>query len=117
MARSTMSVLRSLLRTALLLAGLSAHHFLASAQQPSTGAPTLTVTSNLVFLDVTVLDKDGQPVVSGLTKGDFAITEDKRPQRISSFEAPQSHGMGTSAGDRNNDENAPVTIFVLPPDE
>jgi len=108
-----MSVLRSLLRTALLLAGLSAHHFLASAQQPSTGAPTLTVTSNLVFLDVTVLDKDGQPVVSGLTKGDFAITEDKRPQRISSFEAPRSHGMGTSAGDRNNDENAPVTIFVL----
>jgi hypothetical protein len=57
-----MSVLRSLLCTAL-LKGLPALNISASAQHPSPGAPTLTVTSNLVFLDVTVLDKNGHPVV------------------------------------------------------
>ncbi len=108
-----MSVLRSLLCTALLLASLPAFTFSANAQLPSTDAPTLTVTSNLVFLDVTVLDKNGHPVVSGLTKDDFSITEDKRLQRISSFESPQLHRMGTSTGDQNQDGNAPVTIFVL----
>jgi VWFA-related protein len=69
--------------------------------------------STLVFLDVTVLDKKGHPVVSGLTKNDFSVTEDKRPQRIFSFEAPQVHVMGPGADDENPDGKAPVTIFVL----
>jgi VWFA-related protein len=71
------------------------------------------VTSRLVFLDVTVLDKDGNPVVNGLSKDDFTITENKKPQRIFSFEAPQVHTMGAAAGDDNPDGEAPVTIFVL----
>ena len=51
---------------------------------------TIRVTSRLVFLDVTVLDKKGHPVVKGLEAkdGDFSITDNKRPQRIFSFEAP-----------------------------
>jgi VWFA-related protein len=74
---------------------------------------TIQVSSRLVFLDVTVLDKKGHPVVNGLTKDDFTITEDKRPQPIFSFEAPQTHTISALAGDDNPEGKAPVTIFVL----
>ena len=82
-------------------------------QQAPSDVPLFQVTSTLVFLDVTVLDKKGHPVVTGLTKDDFQITEDKKPQRIFSFEAPETHVMGANAGDDNPDGKAPVTIFVL----
>jgi VWFA-related protein len=85
----------------------------AQGQQPSSDAAKIGVTSALVFLDVTVLDKKGRPVVSGLTKDDFTITEDKAPQPIFSFEAPETHVIAPSAGDSNPDGNAPVTILVL----
>ena len=86
-----------------------------SAQNPQQvpATPTLRVNSTLVFLDVTVLDKNRHPVVSGLSKDDFTITEDRKPQRIFSFEAPQVHVIGPSVADENPDGKAPVTIFVL----
>jgi len=62
----------------------------SQSQAPPSPTTTLQVTSKLVFLDVTVLDKKGHPVVSGLAKDDFTITEGKMPQRIFSFEAPPS---------------------------
>lgn len=86
---------------------------IAQNQQISPSQPTLQITSTLVFLDVTVLDKKGNPVVTGLSKDDFTITEDKKPERIFSFEAPESHVMGANAGDDNPAGNAPVTIIVL----
>lgn len=67
----------------------------------------------MVFLDATVLDKKGHPVVEGLTKDDFAITEDGKPQRIFSFEAPETHEMNANARNDNPDGKAPVTIIVL----
>ena len=76
-------------------------------------APTLHVNSRLVFLDVTVLNAKGQPVVSGLTKDDFTITQDKKPQKIFSFEAPETHVVAADAADDNPAGSAPVTIFVL----
>src|SRR5215472_12419548 len=82
-------------------------------QQQPVPPPTLRVTSNLVFLDVTVLDKKGQPVVTGLTKDDFTITEDRKPQRIFSFEAPDVHALSPGADEENPDNKAPVTILVL----
>jgi VWFA-related protein len=82
-------------------------------QQTTPAAPTIKVTSALVFLDVTVLDKKGQPVVSGLTKDDFTITEDKIPQTIFSFEAPEAHVMAAGAEDENPDGKAPATIIVM----
>jgi len=85
----------------------------ALAQQPASGTPTIQVTSRLVFLDVTVLDKKGHPVVSGLTKDDFSITDDKKPQRIFSFEPPESHVVDSTADADNSAGKAPVTIFVL----
>ncbi len=52
----------------------------AAAQQP-----TLRVNVNLVNVLVSVTDGSGAPV-SGLTRGDFALAEDGRPQRIAVFE-------------------------------
>ncbi len=75
--------------------------------------PTFHVTSSLVFLDVTVLDKKGNPVLSGLTRDDFRITQDKKPQSIFSFESPQIHVLGPGASDDNPDGKAPVNIIVL----
>ena len=72
-------------------------------QSGPSNIPTIQVTSRLVFLDVTVLDKEHNPLVTGLSKDDFTITENKKPQRIFSFEAPQRHTMGASAGDDNPD--------------
>jgi VWFA-related protein len=85
----------------------------AQNQQTAPSPPMFRLTSTLVFLDVTVLDKGGRPVVTGLTKDDFTILEDKKPQRIFSFEAPQAHVMGPGASDENPDGKAPVTIIVL----
>ncbi|HTJ30185.1 MAG TPA: VWA domain-containing protein [Acidobacteriaceae bacterium] len=84
---------------------------IAQPQQSFPSVPTFRVTSSLVYLDVTVLDKKGRLVTSGLTRDDFTITEDKKPQRIFSFEAPAAH---TLAADQSNASGqAPVTIFVL----
>ena len=87
--RLAMRGFRALLCVAILPLVLSACAAGSQAQQGSQGqqvsqssTPTFQVTSRLVFLDVTVLDKKGQPVVTGLTKDDFKITEDKKPQRI-----------------------------------
>jgi hypothetical protein len=60
------------------------------AQQPETiqresGAYTLHADTHLVLLDVTVMDKKGQPV-AGLTKDDFNLLEDGQPQTIKFFE-------------------------------
>jgi Ca-activated chloride channel family protein len=65
-----------------------------SAQQPRPRAtptatpqdtePTERITTRIVRLQISVLDKKEQPV-SGLTKGDFQIFEDKQLQAIESF--------------------------------
>jgi VWFA-related protein len=78
---------------------------IAEGQQAAPAGPTFRITSNLVFLDVTVLDKKGRPVVTGLTKDDFTIIENGKPQRIFSFDAP-AEGAKTEV-------NAPATILVL----
>jgi VWFA-related protein len=86
---------------------------MAQGKQDQRNTPTFRATSTLVFLDITVLDKKGQPVVTGLTRDDFGITEDKKPQSIFSFEAPETHVTGPNAEDSDPDGMAPVTIFVL----
>jgi VWFA-related protein len=102
-----------LMRAAFLVAALLTHELIAQGQQAQSNGPTLQVTSALVFLDTTVLDKNGQPVVTGLTKDDFTITEDGKPQRIFSFEAPQMHISGVRRGGDNPEGKPPLTIFVL----
>jgi VWFA-related protein len=104
---------RGLLCAAMLLVVCSVFQLRAQNESPPVNVPTIQVTSRLVFLDVTVLDKKGHPVVTGLSKDDFIITEDKKLQRIFSFEEPATHSMDANAGDDNPDGKAPVTIFVL----
>jgi hypothetical protein len=64
-------------------------------------------------LDVTVLDKKGHPVVKGLTKDDFTITDNKKPQRIFFFKAPETHVVDANAADDNSSGQGPLTILVL----
>lgn len=77
----------------LLLFGLFASAVaLSAAAQQRNAQPTPTpdeglqanVTTRLVRLPVTVLDKKRQPI-TGLTASDFVIYEDKQPQKIEAF--------------------------------
>ncbi len=86
---------------------------IARSQAVPSSTPTFSTTSRLVYLDVTVLDRKGNPVVTGLTKDDFTISESKKKQRIFSFEAPESHVVKSNATDDTQAGQAPVTIFVL----
>jgi VWFA-related protein len=108
MRLSLVSLFAAVLSVAIFL-----HEAEAQGQQTVPTTPTIKVTSALVFLDVTVLDNKGHPVVSGLTKDDFTITEDKVPQGIFSFEAPETHMIGGNTEDENPNGKAPATIFVL----
>ena len=89
----------------------------AQEQQPTY---TLSVSSQLVTLDVVVNDENGQPV-RGLKRDDFAIYEDNVQQSLVSFEASEpDHATGhgpieihsTAELDRLKPD-APVTIVVL----
>jgi VWFA-related protein len=55
------------------------------AQRATQGDAAFKANSNLVILDVTVLDKSGK-VVSGLAKNDFQVLEDGKAQNVSVFE-------------------------------
>ena len=55
--------LRAPLCAAVVLVGTFFQASTAQGQQGPSNAPTIRVTSPLVFLDVTVLDKKGRPVV------------------------------------------------------
>jgi VWFA-related protein len=59
---------------------LPSAHRLAAQQPPA----VFRATSNLVRVDIVVRDRDGNPV-RGLTADDFVVTEDNRPQQITSF--------------------------------
>ena len=80
---------------------------LAQGQAASSAMPTFSATSRLVYLDVTVSDRKGRPVVRGLTRDDFTITENGKKQHIFSFEAPQSHVINRKAEDDAQRGNVP----------
>jgi VWFA-related protein len=54
-------------------------------EQGSTPAETLHTRTELVIVDVVVQDRDGH-AVPGLTRDNFALTEQKKPQTIRNFE-------------------------------
>lgn len=71
-----------------LLAG-SIAFAIVEAIQSQTPAPSelvLRVTSRMVSLDAVVTDRDGHPVMD-LSRGDFTILEDGKPQTIATFSA------------------------------
>ena len=94
---------------ALLSVGLGA----VSAQEPL----TLHVETKLVSLDVVVTDANGQPA-AGLTRDDFTVTEDNKPQTIRDFDSWQKRAPipATPTIDqygRPNWGEAPLAILVL----
>jgi VWFA-related protein len=73
--------------------GLNPMTFVAQSQQPQnapqqTGDSTFTMSlnANIVLNNVVVRDKKTGEVVKGLKASDFTIIEDKKPQRIVSFD-------------------------------
>jgi VWFA-related protein len=57
-----------------------------TTQQSADGRYTLSVNTNIVLSNVVVRDKKTGEVVKGLKASDFTITEDKKPQKIVSFD-------------------------------
>ena len=92
--------------TALSLATLLLFAGVAPAQQPAppgeprsdVPAAVLRVTTRLVLVDVVVTDKDNRPV-TGLTRDDFILLENGKPQTIAtfSFESPAVRAAGQPA--------------------
>jgi VWFA-related protein len=107
------TVLRVLALTLLSAATLRSQTPVAPTQGAAPPVPTLKLKAQLVVLDITVLDKHGHPVTSGLTKDDFVITEDKKPQRVLSFEPPEAHAASALRTDETSFGNIPATVFVL----
>ncbi len=65
----------------------------ALPQSAPTSANTITVTTRLIYVDVVVRDSNGNPL-PGLTKEDFTVKEDGKPQPIVFFD-DGSHRAGT----------------------
>ncbi len=82
--------MKKLLFLSFLAAALSAASTVAIAQQPSPTPPVIEdegvvkITTNLIQIDVTVLDKNGK-VVTDLTPDDFELYENGEKQQISNF--------------------------------
>ena len=101
------------LAAGMIMFALAACGICEAQQVTADSGATLRLTTTLVFLDVTVLDKDGHPVTSGLTKEDFAVTEDGKQQPIFSFERADEHVASGPADDDDLAGKAPMTILVL----
>ena len=61
-------------------------------QQPPPQPPTFRAEANLVRVDVTVVDRHGEPVTT-LTADDFAVEEDGVPQTVQSFKFVSADGQ------------------------
>ena len=83
LAKTFSSRLTALLFTTTLLQGQS-----STASEPST---TIHVRTQIVSLDVAVIDKKARPTAVPLSREDFLITEDGRPQQLRFFEPPSTH--------------------------
>lgn len=62
---------------------------------------TIHVRTQIVSLDVAVVDKKGRPTASTLGRDDFSITENGKPQQLRYFEPPSTH------------RKSATTVFVL----
>ena len=92
----------------------------ASSPGSSNQAPyTLQVNSRVVLTDVTVTDKQGNPI-TGLTENDFRLLDNGKPQKLASFEehrqqAPQLTEASATPGHFSNDylRHPPAQVNVL----
>jgi VWFA-related protein len=77
-----------------------AGHALAAQQPAPAQPPTFRAEANLVRVDVTVVDRHGEPVTD-LTAEDFAIEEDGAAQAVTSFKFVSADGR-PPAGDETS---------------
>ena len=96
------------------------------AQQSSSDAqvpaPTIRVTTHMVLVDVVVTDKQGKPVL-GLKPPDFALEENGKAQKISTFVSPEQNqppapGPALPLGIYSNraqyrSPGGPITVLLL----
>jgi VWFA-related protein len=69
------------------------------------GKATIRSTVSLVEIDVQVTNRDGKPV-KGLKQEQFSVTEDSKPQKISSFEYNDIEQVETAG----KGDEAPITV-------
>jgi VWFA-related protein len=85
--------------------------------------PTFRTEANLVRVDVTVVDRDGEPVTE-LTADDFAVEEDGVPQSVQSFKFVTADGRPAEGDDVSLEIRSPehaaaeaardeVRVFVI----
>jgi VWFA-related protein len=70
-------------------------------------APALRVSSDLVRIDIEVTDKSGKPI-KGLRRDQFTITDDGKPQAISSFSFSDIESIETAG----TDDARPIVVPV-----
>ncbi len=70
------------------------------------GKATIRSTVSLVEIDVQVTDRDGKPV-KGLKQEQFSVTEDGKPQKVSTFEYNDIEQIETAG---KTGDAAPITI-------
>jgi len=89
----------------------------AAAQSPAPAAqpqrPVFRAATELVLVNVVVRDKNGN-VVRGLTRDDFAVTEDEKPQIVTSFDFEELDKADV-AGSNVAAEPEPQTILPQRP--
>ena len=73
------------MRLGVLMAVLMGASFTRGQETPP-AVPAFPAVVELITVDAVVVDRDGRPV-SGLTREDFAVSEDGKPQAIATFEA------------------------------
>jgi VWFA-related protein len=93
----------------------------AFGQQPAAQAPKTSVTfkagANLVIVDVTVKDKSGN-AIDNLSKHDFTVLEDGKPQKIDVFEVqklsmePEAPDVAPTLGSQNDLPENPKTVIT-----
>jgi VWFA-related protein len=89
----------------------------AADSQAAPGPSPLEVTAQRVVLDVVVTNKKGE-IVTGLTKDDFTVYEDKVAQGTTSFEEVEAktaapNVVNSTAELDRLEPNAPVSIVVI----
>src|SRR5438105_2958741 len=95
---------------AILAAAISAF---AAAQKVGPLPPlTAQVEVHVVNVDVSVTDKSGRPVL-GMTKDDFEIFEDGRPQRVSNFSVVSGGAPPPSAASATPASSATRRILLI----
>ncbi len=93
----------------------------ASRQSSATQQPTFRAGTEIIQLDVSVLDKDRKPI-RNLTKADFTVLEDGKPQRVAAFSAvdvadpPPSLNAVPAEMRWKRDVTPDVTTNALPPE-